>query len=219
MRAVLRFLASVLVTSGLLVIGDAVLTLTWEEPVTSFFASRAQAGLGAELRRELPRLAAEEHALARIRDINARLAKLAALGRRQARSGHAIGRIELTTLHRSYYIVQGTDTSSLTKGPGHYASSPFPGQGGTIAIAGHRTTYLAPFRPIDGLRRGDPIVLSMPYGRFTYVLTSLRVVLPTDLAVLRPVGYEQLVLTSCDPPYSASHRIVAFARLRNEAPN
>jgi sortase A len=110
-------------------------------------------------------------------------------------------------------IVQGTDSASLRKGPGHYPDTALPGEPGTVAIAGHRTTYLAPFRTINDLHPGDPVVLQMPYGRFTYRVQESRVVLPTALWVTRDVGYPRLVLSACEPLYSASHRIVVFAKL------
>jgi sortase A len=128
-------------------------------------------------------------------------------------SGHALGRIRLPTLHRSYVVVQGTDSASLRKGPGHYPDTALPGEPGTVAIAGHRTTYLAPFRSIDQLHPGDPIVLQMPYGSFTYRVQDTRIVEPTALWVTRDVGYQRLVLSACHPLYSASHRIVVFAKL------
>ena len=128
-------------------------------------------------------------------------------------AGHALGRIRLPTLGRSYVLVQGTDSASLRKGPGHYPHTSLPGQPGTVAVAGHRTTYLAPFRTIDQLRPGDPVVLQMPYGSFTYRVENTRVVEPSALWVTRNVGYQRLVLSACQPLYSASHRIVVFARL------
>jgi sortase A len=113
--------------------------------------------------------------------------------------------------------VQGTDTGSLRDGPGHYPGTSFPGEGGTIAIAGHRTTYGAPFRTINQLEPGDAIVLDMPYGRFGYVVERKQIVPATALWVTRRVpGAERLVLSACHPLYSASHRIVVFARLRSE---
>ena len=82
-----------------------------------------------------------------------------------------------------------------------------------MAIAGHRTTYLAPFRHVDSLKHGDEIVIQMPYGRFTYSVEGQRIVDPGDFGVIRAVGYDRLVLSACHPLYSASHRIVVFARL------
>lgn len=211
MRAVGRFIASVLVVTGTFLLADVVVTLLWQEPVSALIAHREQSRLNTQLRRLDQLSAADERGLARKRQ-----GRLAALARReQARvgTGHALGRIRLPTLGRSYVVVQGTDSASLRKGPGHYPGTALPGQPGTVAIAGHRTTYLAPFKTINQLRPGDPVVLQMPYGIFTYRVQESRVVLPTALWVTRDVGYQRLVLSACEPLYSASHRIVVFARL------
>src|SRR3989440_6555053 len=169
-RPMLRFVASVLITSGLLMLADAALTLAWQEPVSAYLAQRQQDKLGHELdsasirdivRRELA-------AAASIRDMKKRIAKVAEVERKRARKGRPIGRIELPTLGRHYVVVQGTDDATLRKGPGHYPGTEFPGEGKTVAIAGHRTTYLAPFRIINRLKAGDQIVLKMPYATFTY---------------------------------------------------
>ena len=80
--------------------------------------------------------------------------------RRQPLRGDAIGKIELPTLGRSYYVVEGTNAASLRRGPGHYPDTPLPGEHGTTAIAGHRTTHGAPFRTVDKLHPGDRIALS-----------------------------------------------------------
>ena len=115
-------------------------------------------------------------------------------------------------------LIQGTDTASLEKGPGHHPETPFPGQGGTVGIAGHRTTYLAPFRHIDSMKPGDRVVLAMPYGRFSYRVQRTAVVDPSDVGVVRKVGYERLVLSACNPLYSAEQRFIVFARLVGERP-
>ena len=82
-------------------------------------------------------------------------------------------------------FVQGTDEASLQEGPGHYPETPFPGQGGTVGIAGHRTTYLAPFRHIDSVEKGDRIYLEMPYAKFTYEVQKTAIVDPSDVEVVR----------------------------------
>ena len=87
-----------------------------------------------------------------------------------------------------------------------------PGARGTVAIAGHRTTYGAHFRRLGELRRGDRIELAMPYGRFVYRVERTRVVPPTATWVTRRVSYDRLVLTACHPLWSAAERIVVFAR-------
>jgi sortase A len=112
-------------------------------------------------------------------------------------------------------VVQGTTAgidADLSKGPGHYMNTSFPGMGSTVAIAGHRTTYGAWFRNIDGIRNGDAIDLEMPYATFHYRVQMHQVVPNTDWAIIKPQGYERLVLSACHPLYSASHRWVVFAR-------
>src|SRR5436305_12979256 len=173
MRAIGRFVASVLVVTGALLIADVVVTLLWEEPVSALITHREQAHLSGQLK-TLERLSsADARALTNVR--RGRLEALARRERARVGSGHALGRILLPTLGRSYVIVQGTDSASLRKVPGHYPDTALPGQPGTVAIAGHRTTYLAPFRTINDLHPGDPLVLQMPYGRFTYRVQESRV--------------------------------------------
>ncbi len=118
----------------------------------------------------------------------------------------------MPTLGQSYVVAEGTDTATLRTGPGHYAGSGLPGLRKTVALAGHRTTYMAPFADVDELESGDPIVLTMPYGRFTYRVEGSRIVEPSAIWVTRH-GSERLVLTTCHPPFSAAQRIVVFARL------
>ncbi len=94
-----------------------------------------------------------------------------------------------------------------------------PGQGKTVAIAGHRTTYLAPFRHIDSMKKGDKITLKMPYGPFISSVDKTEIVDPSDVGVIHGTGYERLVLSACNPLYSATERFIVFAKLvRSEAP-
>src|ERR671915_2659834 len=189
MRAVLRFVAAVMMVSGALLITDAAVTLLWQEPVSALVASRQQAEL-KEAFFDPP-----ERVL-----------------RREPLKGDAIARLEIPAIGVSEYVVEGTDTASLRKGPGHYPNTPLPGERGTAAIAGHRTTYGAPFRNIDELRRGQGIVVDMPDGRFVYRVERTRIVDDQDLSVLRPRGYKRLLLSACHPLYSASERVIVFAR-------
>jgi LPXTG-site transpeptidase (sortase) family protein len=118
----------------------------------------------------------------------------------------------------NFVVVAGTSTASLKKGPGLYSGTSVPGLSGTVGIAGHRTTYLAPFRRINELTPGDLITLAMPYGDFTYTVTGQKIVAPNNVAVLRPTGYDQLVLTACNPLYSSAQRLAVFARLTSTVP-
>ena len=104
---------------------------------------------------------------------------------RQADTGEAIGRLRAPAMDGlDIVLIQGTDTASLQKGPGHFPETAFPGQGETVGIAGHRTTYLAPFRHIDSMERGDRIVLEMPYATIVYRVQKTEIVDPTDVGVV-----------------------------------
>jgi sortase A len=195
MRAVLRFVASVMMVSGVLLIADAAATLLWQEPVSAFVAERQQVALEDAL------FDPPERVL-----------------RREPLEGDAIAHLEIPAIGVSEYVVEGTDTGSLRKGPGHYPDTPLPGDPGTAAIAGHRTTYGAPFRKIDQLEPGDRITLDMPDGRFVYRVERTKIVDDQDLSVLEPVGYKRLMLSACHPLYSAAERVIVFARqVRREA--
>lgn len=219
LRSVVRFVGAVAIVSGTLTLTDAGVTLIWQEPISAIVATRQQSRLGDRLDRATQASVADRRRIAGEEpDVKRRLARLAARYRARANTGDPIGRVVLPTLDRSYVMVEGTDTATLRKGPGHYPYTPWPGQPGTVAIAGHRTTYLAPFRAIDKLRAGQPVVLRMPYGRFTYRVQYTKIVKPTEVSVTKPVGYDRLILSACHPLYSASRRIVVFARLTRAEP-
>jgi sortase A len=208
-RTTRRFIANVLAVAGVLLLADVGLTLAWQEPVSALLAARSQSQLERQLDAEFA--AVSRGPAARATRTNLRTA--ARRYRRGLRTGSAVARIELPALDRHYVMVQGTDAETLRKGPAHYPDTPLPGEGGTVGVAGHRTTYLAPFRTIDRLKPGDPIHVRLPYGRFTYLVERTQIVRPDALWVKRRVEYERLILTACHPLYSAAKRIVVFARL------
>jgi sortase A len=214
-RRPLRALSTVLIIAGVLMLSDAGLTVAWQEPFSGIYASILQNRLGDDLHKlELKRPSALElAALEALKGEQRRMAFLARRLRVTARPGAAVGRIRIPKIGASFIVVNGTDTVSLRKGPGVYDEVPFPGAPGTTAIAGHRTTYLAPFRNIDKLKRGDEITVEMPYGLFTYEVQRRRIVPPTEVSVIKRVSYDRLVLSACHPLYSAAQRIVVFARL------
>lgn len=220
MRRLIRDISSVLIISGLLLVIDAGVTVIWQEPVTAVVAliKRDQIDKRFLSYHSAPLSQLDLHALGALHTMDERISFLARREQRQVTTGAAIGRIVITKIGASFDIVQGTDTASLEKGPGHYPGTAFPGLGQTVAIAGHRTTYLAPFRHIDALAPGDRIVLNMPYGKFTYVVQYHKIVLPTALWVVNNVGYDRLVLSACNPLYSAAQRIIVFARLAQVQP-
>ena len=214
-RRPLRALSTVLIVAGVLMIADAALTVLWQEPVSGVYAHYVQNRLGDDLHAlELRRpTTVELAALDALRSESRRMAFLARRLRSTARPGTAVGRIRIPKIGASFVVVAGTDPVSLRKGPGIYDQVPFPGAPGTTAIAGHRTTYLAPFRNIDKLERGDRITIEMPYGRFTYAVERRRIVAPTEVSVIKRVNFDRLVLSACHPLYRAAKRIVVFARL------
>ena len=210
----LRTLSAVLIVAGALLLLDAAITLLWQEPLSALYASLRQNALGDDLKRlETRRIARiEVKALERLRTERRRLTFLARAERGRSDPGDALGRIQIPKLGADFVVVQGTEGGDLRDGPGHYVNTPLPGEPGTVAIAGHRTTYLAPFRDVDELKHGDPIRLRMPYGDFTYQVERTRIVSPDATWVMRRIGYDRLVLTACHPLYSAAQRIVVFAR-------
>ncbi|MBV8463351.1 MAG: class E sortase [Acidimicrobiales bacterium] len=127
--------------------------------------------------------------------------------------GSAVGLIDIPKINVSMVVIEGTGTSQLQAGPGHYPGTPLPGQAGNVAIAGHRTTYLHPFYNLDLLAPGDAIVLETAQGLFLYHVISSTAVSPTDVAVVAPTPTPTLTLTTCNPRYSASQRLVVHAGL------
>ena len=220
MRRALRALANVLIVAGVLLLADGVVTVLWKEPVSSLYARVQQDRLAdrlAELERSGPP-EDERRVLARLPDERRRLRFAARAARRRLEPGDPVGRLRAKAIGLDEIVVGGTGGAELRKGPGHYAETPLPGAGGAVAIAGHRTTYGAPFRHVDDLEPGARIELAMPYGRFTYRVERTRILAPTATWVIRRVAYDRLVLTACHPLYSAAERIVVFARLERSTP-
>ena len=214
-RRTLRALSSVMIVAGVILLADAGLTLLWQEPVSAVYAHYQQGRLSDELAEleRTPLAPTEQRALERIPDERRRLAFRARALDRRLEPGDPMGRIVMPAIGVSEVFVEGTGAGDLRTGPGHYPATPLPGERGTVAIAGHRTTYGAPFRRIDQLDRGDRIELRMPYGRFVYRVERTRIVPPTETSVTDRVDHDRLVLSACHPLYSAAKRIIVFARL------
>jgi sortase A len=128
--------------------------------------------------------------------------------------GEPAGRIEIPRIGLNAVFVSGVSVADLKRGPGHYPGTPLPGQAGNAAIAGHRTTYGAPFHRIDELAPGDEIRTTTVQGTFVYEVRETVVVRPTQSEVLNPTPDNRLTLTSCHPKYSARQRIIVIADLR-----
>ncbi len=210
---------------GFLITGLGVLLLAWlaltiwqGEPITSLYTRYEQHALTARLATVERTWAEREASLASISSTALKTKRAATAFARSLRDGAPIGRIVIPRIGLNMVVVEGTTTSDLERGPGHYdaasgAATNLPGMGGVIAIAGHRTTFLHPFRHIDDLKSGDRITLAMPYGTFRYTVYLHKIVSSTDWSILRRRRYEKLVLSACHPLYSATHRWIVFARL------
>jgi sortase A len=219
-RRGLRALSGVLMLAGALLLVDAALTLLWQEPLSAAYTQLQQGRLQERLD-ALDRggfAPVQRRALARLRDPSRRLAFAARAFAAQASPGDPIGRIRVPSAGVDDVVVEGTGGADLRRGPGHYPSTPLPGRPGTVAIAGHRTTYGAPFRHLDAVRKGDRVEVRMPYGTFAYRVERTRIVPPTATWVTRRVAYDRLILSACHPLYSAAQRIVVFARLESARP-
>ena len=229
-RTLTRRLGTALIVMGLVLVVYAALVVFWRDPVTGAYTAYEQHEMRGSLDRSFrewqsshpglggaaaatpsaPPAAADTAALR----ARARTLALAFAAANRGRIGRPIARIRIARIGLSTITVEGTDYwRSLSKGPGRYGEGDYPGMGRTTGIAGHRTTFEAPFRHIDEIRDGDPITLELPYGTFTYRVLRHRIVDNGDWSIMRRVGFDELVLSACHPIYSAAQRYVVFARL------
>ena len=211
MRRVLRVLGTALVVCG---VGALVWTLVvwrWQDPFTALYTKFHQ----HRLARQYDRLVAGYHVRrlqsASLAVVRRSIALEARRYRLATHQGEAIGRIVVPRLHLNMVLVDGTDEGSLEKGPGRDLRTYMPGEGRLVYIAGHRTTFLAPFSHIERLRRGDTVTLRMPYATFVYRIKRHRIVAADDLSVLRSPNRELVELQACHPRFFATHRYVAYA--------
>ena len=187
----LRVIGLVLIAAALAIAGY----VWWQLWGTGFVTRAAQNDLRPDFERRVATRSAES-APARVANV----------------PGRAVAIIRIPEIEVDLVVVEGTDTESLKKGPGHYLGTAYPWQDhGRVAIAGHRTTYGAPFWALDELSAGDRIVLATEYGVFNYRVTGSRIIDPADGSVLGATQRPTLVLTTCNPRFSAAQRLVVFA--------
>ena len=127
--------------------------------------------------------------------------------------GEATARIQIPAIGVDKIVVEGVSLADLKKGPGHYPETPLPGQEGNAAIAGHRTTYGAPFHRLDELEPGDEVIVTTVQGEFTYLVAETHIISPTQVEVLEDKGDNRLTLSACHPKYSARERIIVVSKL------
>jgi sortase A len=213
MRRLLRIAGTVMIAAGVLVLAWTAVVWRWQDPFSALYTHVQQNRLESryEDRAEAYRPPTVAHGdLASVRQA---LAVDARAYRRSLHRGDAVGRLRVGRIGLDMVVVQGTDDDTLKKGPGHYSTTGLPGEGRLVYVAGHRTTYLAPFSHIDDVRTGDYARLELPYGTFTYRVTRHYVVGEHDLRVLADRGAEVLRLQACHPRFFASHRYIVDAKL------
>ena len=218
MRRIARIVGVLMVVVGVLTLAWAVVVWRWQDPFTALYTHWQQNRLASSLDH---RFAAYQPVRIDRADLAAErvaVSKDARAYRRTAKTGQAIGRIVIGRIGLKMVLVNGTDEETLKKGPGRDARSYMPGQDRLVYIAGHRTTYLAPFSHIDAIRDGDFIRLQMPYATFVYRAFMHRVVKANDMSVLRSPNHEVLELQACHPRFFATHRYIVYANLVSVLP-
>jgi sortase A len=222
-----RRLGTLLIVAGLGLLGYAGLVWAWQDPATGLYTRWQQRQLADDFDRRVEeyRETAPAPAAPEPEAWATRVRRDAGRYRAVSGRGDAIGRLRIPRLGVNMLLVNGTDSSSLKKGPGRYAgtesdlggdaSNPppafMPGEGELVYVAGHRTTYQAPFSRIERLRRGDTVTIELPYALFEYRITGHRIVPSDRLQVLVSKGHEQLALQACHPRFFATHRYLVYA--------
>lgn len=219
MRRFARLSGIVLAAVGLLALVWAFVVWRWQDPFTALYTTWQQRKLASQLQHELATWPSPQFTRHESLRAEAHVIELAATRfRHTAQVGQAIGRIVVPRLDLNMVLVNGTDEASLERGPGRDLHTYMPGQNRLVYIAGHRTTFLAPFSHIDAIRPGDPIRLEMPYGDFMYRAYRHIIVPADDLAVLRSPRHELLALQACNPRFFATERYIVYAHLVAVAP-
>jgi sortase A len=204
----------------LLVVGFGVLAWAatvylWKDPFTTAYTAYEQRKLESSLDRRFetwkPARRPASHATAqpkpKIDDVRSEARRF----RLESHEGDAIAKLKIPRIHLDAVVVNGTGTADLRRGPGRHLETYMPGERQLVYIAGHRTTYGAPFGDIDKIRPGDLITASLPYATVTYRVTGHRIVDDNDLSVLKTHHREQLVLQACHPRFFASERYLVYA--------
>ena len=203
-----RIVGALMMTAGVGLLAWTLVVWRWEDPFTGIVTRLEQHRL-ADAYEDRLRQSAGDRQLASIGPNQ--IALEARRYRRAVRRGEVVGRIRVPRLGLEAYVVNGTDEETLRKGPGRYLYSFMPGERRLVYVAGHRTTYGAPFSRIDRLEPGDRVVVEVPYATFEYRVARHVIVESTATEVLRSRNREQLVLQACHPRFFASHRYLVYA--------
>jgi sortase A len=215
-RHIRKTIGTLLIVVGFLVLAWAFVVWRWNDPFTGLYTHFKQNHLRAEYQRidaTYQPVVVPPHRRISVAREEAIVSREAARYRKAALVGHPIGRIVVPRLGLHMILVNGTDHDSLMSGPGRDVRTYMPGQGELVYIAGHRTTYLAPFAHIDDMRPGDSITIAVPYGTFVYSVTGHTIVDASDLSVLRSHHRDVVALQACHPRFFATNRYIVWAKL------
>jgi sortase A len=211
---------TILLVIGLGVLAWAATVLLWKDPFTTAYTAYEQRRLESNLERQFenwhpaaepvsrPGTQKPKHEPRRRDDVSREARRF----RLTSEDGDAIARLRVPRLDLNLVVVDGTSAGDLRRGPGRHRDTFMPGEGELVYVAGHRTTYGAPFSNIDDLKPGDAITVELPYGTVEYRVTKHRIVDDEDLSVLESHGREELVLQACHPRFFASERYLVYAR-------
>lgn len=137
---------------------------------------------------------------------------------REVAQGASVALLEIPTIDRRFDVLEGATWLNLAKGPVHLSDSTPVGSGGTTVVSAHRTMYGAPFRNLDKLVAGDTINVYTKKALFTYRVVGLKSVKPSDMSDVTRDGKPRLILSTCDPVFSAKRRLLVIGELANATP-
>jgi sortase A len=215
-------LGTFLLVIGLGVLAWAATVYLWKDPFTTAYTAYEQRRLESNLERQFETWRPAAEPVSRPGSPKPKpgpkpkphddVSREARRFRLTSEDGDAIARLRVPRLDLDLVVVNGTNSGDLRRGPGRHTDTYMPGEGQLVYVAGHRTTYGAPFSEIDDLEPGDTITVELPYGTVEYRVTKHRIVDDNDLSVLESGAREELVLQACHPRFFASQRYLVYAR-------
>ena len=202
-----------LLVIGLGILAWAATVYLWKDPFTTAYTAYEQRRLASNLDEQFDNWHPTREPVVESGDPAKRddVSREAKRYRLASEDGDAIARIRIPRLDLNLVVVNGTSVSDLRRGPGRHLETYMPGEHELVYIAGHRTTYGAPFGDVNELKAGDTITLELPYATIAYRVTRHRIVDDNDVSVLESPHHEQLVLQACHPRFFASQRYLVYA--------
>ena len=206
-------LGTLLLVIGVGVLAWAATVYFWKDPFTTAYTAYEQRRLASNLDEQFDSWRPNREPVSQSGEPTKRddVSREAKRYRLASKDGDAIARIRIPRLDLNLVVVNGTSVSDLRRGPGRHLDTYMPGEHELVYIAGHRTTYGAPFGDINELQPGDTITLELPYATIVYRVTRHRIVDDNDVSVLESPHDEQLVLQACHPRFFASQRYLVYA--------